>query len=112
MPIPSASVAHVNRYKSELQPLLEEFIGKQCVPGFTIVVVEGLRVAYSYSVGVTDLENPKPVTNRSLFHMASVTKPFTGTAVLQLAQRGKIDLDAPAADSCHISRCTVEIRAS
>lgn len=91
-------IAHVNRYESELQPLLEEFIEKQSVPGFTIVVVEGLRVAYSYSFGVTDSENPKPLTNRSLFHMASVSKPFTGTAVMQLAQRRKIILDAPVAE--------------
>lgn len=90
-------IAHVSRYKTELQPLLEEFLRKQRVPGFTIVVVERLRVAYSYSFGVTDALNPKPVTNRSLFHMASVTKPFTATAVMQLVQRRKIDLDAPAA---------------
>lgn len=88
----------VNRYQTELQPLLEEFIGKQCLPGFTMVVVERLRVAYSYTFGVTDSENPKPVTDRSLFHMASVTKPFTATAVMQLAQRRKIDLDAPVAE--------------
>jgi CubicO group peptidase (beta-lactamase class C family) len=99
--IRSASVsggARVNRYAAELQPLLEEFIGKHRVPGFTIVVVERLRVAYSHSFGVTDSEHPKPVTNRSLFHMASVTKPFTATAVMQLAQRRKIALDAPAAE--------------
>jgi len=99
--IRSASVsgrAHVNRYEAELQPLLEEFIGKQCVPGFTIVVVERLRVAYSYSFGMSDSENPTPVTDRSLFHMASVTKPFTATAVMQLVQRRKIALDARVAE--------------
>jgi CubicO group peptidase (beta-lactamase class C family) len=61
-------------------------------------MVEQTRVAYSYSVGVTDSECPKPVTNRSLFHMASVTKPFTATAVMQLVQRRKIDLEAPAGE--------------
>ncbi len=99
--IRSASVAggaRVNRYETALQPLLEEFIGNQGVPGFTIVVVARLRVAYSYSFGMTDSENPTPVTNRSLFHMASVTKPFTATAVMQLAQRRKIALDAPVAE--------------
>jgi CubicO group peptidase (beta-lactamase class C family) len=89
--------ANVTRYKVELQPLLEDVIRKQCVPGFTIVVLERLRVAYSYSVGWTDSENRKPITNRSLFHMASVTKPFTATAIMQLVERRKIDLDAPAA---------------
>ena len=89
--------ARGSRYERELQPLLEAFMASQRVPGFTIVIVDRLRVAYSYSCGSTDLENPKPVTTRSLFHMASVTKPFTATAVLQLVQRRKIDLDSPVA---------------
>ncbi len=84
-----------NRYRAQLQPVLEEFIRKYRVPGFTMVVLEQPRVAYSFSSGVTDSENSKPVTNRSLFHMASVTKPFTATAVMQLSQRRKIALDAP-----------------
>jgi CubicO group peptidase (beta-lactamase class C family) len=89
--------ANGNRYRAELQPILEEFIRGYRVPGFTMVVLERCRVAYSFSFGVTDSENPRPVTSRSLFHMASVTKPFTATAVMQLVQRRKIDLDAPAA---------------
>ena len=86
-----------NRYETALRPLLDEYMAKQRVPGFALVVVERLRVAYSYCFGRTDSENPRPVTNRALFHMASVTKPFTATAVMQLVQRRKIDLDAPVA---------------
>jgi len=35
------------------------------------------------------------ITSKSLFHMASVTKTFVATAVMQLSEKGKIDLDAP-----------------
>lgn len=35
------------------------------------------------------------ITSKSLFHMASVTKTFVATAVMQLVEEGKIDLDAP-----------------
>jgi CubicO group peptidase (beta-lactamase class C family) len=37
----------------------------------------------------------KPVTPETLFHMASVTKPFVATCVMQLWEQGKVDLDAP-----------------
>jgi CubicO group peptidase (beta-lactamase class C family) len=37
----------------------------------------------------------RPVTAETLFHMASVTKPFVATSVMQLVEQGKVDLDAP-----------------
>ena len=43
------------------------------------------------TLGGTD----RPVTSDMLFDMASVTKPFVATAIMQLVERGKIDLDAP-----------------
>jgi CubicO group peptidase (beta-lactamase class C family) len=44
--------------------------------------------------GYADVENRVPVTPRSSFRLASVTKPMTAVAVLQLAEQGRIDLDA------------------
>ena len=35
------------------------------------------------------------VTERTIFHMASIIKPFVATAVMQLVEAGKVDLDAP-----------------
>ena len=40
----------------------------------------------------------RPVTAETLFHMASITKPFVATSLMQLAERGKADLDAPVAE--------------
>src|SRR5687768_2904229 len=36
-----------------------------------------------------------PVTPKTLFHMASITKPFVATSIMQLVEQGKVDLDAP-----------------
>lgn len=44
--------------------------------------------------GVASLSTGAPAGRRTVFHMASVTKPFVATAVLQLAERGRVDLDA------------------
>ena len=41
------------------------------------------------------LKSTDAVTPRSLFHMASITKPFVATAVMQLVEKGRMRLDAP-----------------
>jgi len=40
-------------------------------------------------------EPDHPVTPQTLFHMASITKPFVATAVMQLVEQNRFDLDAP-----------------
>ena len=45
--------------------------------------------------GVTSVENPLPVNERTLFLCGSTTKTFTATAIVRLAGQGLVDLDAP-----------------
>jgi CubicO group peptidase (beta-lactamase class C family) len=45
--------------------------------------------------GVTSTENPLDVTPETLFQIGSITKTFTGTAAMCLAEQGLLDLDAP-----------------
>jgi CubicO group peptidase (beta-lactamase class C family) len=88
--------AVLDRYQQKLQPVLERVIQEQTLPGFAIAVVEDNRVAYAAGFGVRNLDRKDdPITTRSLFHMASITKPFVATALMQLVNKGKIDLDAP-----------------
>ena len=49
----------------------------------------------SSALGYSDLAGTKPMTTDSIFRMASMTKPVTGVAVMQLYEKGLIDLDAP-----------------
>jgi CubicO group peptidase (beta-lactamase class C family) len=49
---------------------------------------------------MADLENFVPATPSTLFRLASVSKPITATAILQLWERGKLDLDAPIQKYC------------
>jgi len=67
------------------------------IPGLAIGIVKNGKLTYAKGFGVSRLGTAKPVTTRTLFHMASVTKTFVGTAVMQLVEAGKIDLDAPLA---------------
>jgi CubicO group peptidase (beta-lactamase class C family) len=63
-------------------------------PGIAVLVARGGQVIYERDLGAADLEYGVPITPASRFHVASVSKQFTAFAVLQLAQAGKIDLDA------------------
>ena len=49
---------------------------------------------------MADLENSVPATPQTLYRLASVSKPITAVAALQLWQAGKLDLDAPVQKFC------------
>ncbi|MDB4896903.1 MAG: beta-lactamase [Firmicutes bacterium] len=67
------------------------------IPGAAVAVVHQGRVAVA-GFGLADLAAGTAVTADSLFPLASVTKSFTATAVMQLAEEGRIALDQPVVD--------------
>lgn len=64
------------------------------VPGVAIGVYHKGK-EWSAGFGVTSMEHPLPVTSDTLFQVGSISKTFTGTALMMLAEQGKVDLDAP-----------------
>lgn len=65
------------------------------IPGTTISVVKDGKLFFAKGYGYADLESRKPViANETLFRVGSVSKLFTWTAVMQLAEQGKLDLNA------------------
>lgn len=91
-----AAQAPAERYRNELQPLIEDFVHRQQIPGFAIGVIQDDRLVYAHGFGVKNLvHNHDPVTPRSLFHMASITKTFVATSIMQLVEAGRINLDTP-----------------
>ncbi|MEV6265570.1 serine hydrolase domain-containing protein [Kribbella sp. NPDC051936] len=68
----------------------------QRVPGVQVAVYAGDAVAFSGAYGLADVENDVPLTEHHLFRIASHSKTFTGTAVLQLVEQGRLRLDDKA----------------
>lgn len=64
------------------------------IPGLALVIVQKDRVIYSKGFGYRDLENKLPVTESTIFPIASNTKLFTATLATELAAEGKLNLDA------------------
>src|SRR5215471_18879850 len=66
------------------------------VPGVVAMVTDRHRNIYEGAAGKRRLDQPADMTADSVFAIFSTTKAITGTAVLQLVEDGKLDLDAPA----------------
>jgi len=65
------------------------------VAGFAVAVVKNSRVIYAKGFGYRDVEKKLPVTERTVFPIASCTKAFTASLLGVLSAEGKLDLDQP-----------------
>jgi len=64
------------------------------VPGVALGIYNNGE-EFTAGFGFTSVEHPLPVTPDTLFQTGSISKTFTGTLIMQLVERGKINLDAP-----------------
>ncbi|MFC2098253.1 serine hydrolase domain-containing protein [Bacteroidota bacterium] len=79
---------------NKLTPYCENIIAAYDLPGLAVGIVKNNEIVYARSFGYKNIETKEPVSITSLFHMASISKPFVATAIMQLVEQGKIDLDA------------------
>jgi len=78
----------------QLQAFVTETLERTGVPGAAVGVLhQGQVMAAGF--GVTNVDHPLPVTPETLFQIGSITKTFTGTLIMMLAEAGELDLDAP-----------------
>jgi CubicO group peptidase (beta-lactamase class C family) len=76
--------------------MIEQVMKEQEVPGFAIAVVRDQKIVFAAGFGARNIDNKREkITPQSLFHMASITKPFVATSIMQLVEQGKVDLDSP-----------------
>ena len=96
-PVPAPTAPQLTR--EDLEAWLDGFIpyalGRGNIAGGIVVVVKDGQVLLQKGFGYADVEKKLPVDpDKTLFRPGSISKLFTWTAVMQLVERGKIDLDA------------------
>nr|HMT21774.1 serine hydrolase domain-containing protein [Promineifilum sp.] len=84
---------------AELETFLDELFARQMaeyrIAGAAVSVVKDGQLLFTKGYGYSDVANKIPVDpERTLFRIGSVGKLFTWTAVMQLVEQGKLDLDA------------------
>lgn len=75
--------------------LLLQEMSRQGIPGLSAAIARRGRIVWEASFGLADLENLVPVTPRTRFRLASISKPITAVAAMLLWEEKDLDLDAP-----------------
>jgi N-acyl-D-amino-acid deacylase len=78
---------------SSYDQLMHDFLSKHKVPGATVAVTDQGKLVFARGYGYADLKTMEPVQPTSLFRIASISKPITAVAILQLLEQGKLKLD-------------------
>src|SRR5689334_16648298 len=80
---------------AEFESQLDRLRSGLAIPGMSAIVMLHDSVVWEGSLGVADVASQKPVTPLTEFHLASLTKTFASTIVLQLVDAGLVGLDDP-----------------
>jgi CubicO group peptidase (beta-lactamase class C family) len=75
---------------------LRDAVERKDVPGVVALVTDRQRVLYQGAFGVADVSTGRALTADALFRIASMTKPVTSLALMQLIEQGRLGLDDPA----------------
>lgn len=78
-----------------LSTWIEEQIGYYRIPGLVIGIVDDQNLLWSRGFGYANVEKKIPMSAETLCRVASITKTFTATAIMQLRDQGKLRLDDP-----------------
>jgi CubicO group peptidase (beta-lactamase class C family) len=91
---PPSLVAQTDPKFEQLSALVTQKMAEYGITGVAFGVVKNGQATVR-GFGVTNVENPQPITSSTVFALASISKTVTATAIMRLVDQGKIDLDAP-----------------
>ena len=90
-PDPLTAPQTLAQFAAQLDHLRDQL----AIPGMSAIVMSHDTVVWEGSLGVADIASQRPVTSVTQFHLASLTKTFASTIVLQLVEQGLVNLDDP-----------------
>jgi CubicO group peptidase (beta-lactamase class C family) len=80
---------------AQVDALVRREMKERRIPGMQVAVAQHGKIVLLRSYGFANLEDSIPVTPQSVFSINSCTKAFTGVAIMQLVEEGKVELNAP-----------------
>ncbi|WP_316844889.1 serine hydrolase domain-containing protein [Pedobacter psychrodurus] len=87
------SIAQLKAQNEKAESDFKAVMEKYSAIGASVAVVKEGKIIYSHSFGLKDLENKKPLTDQDIFRIASISKSFSATSIMQLVEAGKISVD-------------------
>ncbi len=95
---PPDSVGAAARYAAAARTLdvfIRHEMADKTLPAVSIALVDGQNVVWARGFGIANPRDSTPATARTVYRVGSVSKLFTDIGVMQLVERGTLDLDAP-----------------
>ena len=83
---------------AQLEQELEDLRVDLKIPGMSAAIARDGEIVWAQGFGWADLENKIPADTQSIYHIASLTKPYAATVILQLVEEGKLQLNEPVSD--------------
>lgn len=90
----TTQIAEADNKAAAIERLVQSEMASRRIPGLQLAIVKNGKVIFKGAYGQSDLGTAKPVTDRTVFGVNSISKAFTGVAAMQLVEAGKLDLDA------------------
>ena len=87
--------ATIRASQDRIDAYVNERIAAWSIPGLALAIVEDGQVTLTRGYGLADREQKRAMTPQTPVAIGSATKPITATAVMQLVEAGKVELDAP-----------------
>jgi CubicO group peptidase (beta-lactamase class C family) len=91
----SQSPKNFAQARREFKTFYEQSMRKHGIVGSGLMLIQDREVIAQEFFGLADMEKQEPVDEDTIFHWASITKSFTGIAIMQLRDRGLLKLDDP-----------------
>jgi CubicO group peptidase (beta-lactamase class C family) len=89
---PAPEYAEIAR---QLTARIQQEMNDKKLPALSIALVDGQSIVWAQGFGFEDSSKKLPATGHTVYRVGSVSKLFTDMAVMQLVERGQLDLDAP-----------------
>lgn len=93
--LPGAPLYAQKGVAEKTDQIINQAMTREKYPGMSVAILENGKVAFQKTYGVKSLTKKDPVNENTIFSIGSVSKAFTGVAIMQLVQEGKISLDEP-----------------
>lgn len=83
------SFGQVEKAEQDLQAIMKQLN----VVGLSVAVVKKGEIIYTHSFGMKDIESNTPLSDQNIFRIASISKSFSATSIMQLVEAKKLSLD-------------------
>src|SRR6266481_9974219 len=81
-----------------LEPFIQRELGQKQLPAISVALVDDQQIVWAQGFGMADPDKKTTATAATIYRVGSVSKLFTDVGVMQLVERGELNLDAPITD--------------